>query len=61
MPMMLPDRTKFVLSISFWERRLPDPGSILLVQLRKRAPLKRRGGFGRGLKSWLLTKYGGNY
>jgi hypothetical protein len=28
----LSDGTKFVLSIRFWERRLPDPSSILLAQ-----------------------------
>ena len=32
MPTALPDRTKFVLSIRFWEHRLPDPGHPLLAQ-----------------------------
>jgi hypothetical protein len=30
MPTVLSDKTKFVLSISFWERRLPDPGFLCL-------------------------------
>ena len=67
MPTALFDRTKFVLSICFWEHRLPDPGHPLRLNKLscpkdgKRAPLKRRGGFGAGLKSCLLSKYSGKY